>query len=162
MKVGIKIYVAVTGHRPEKINDWDYVRARALDAFDITGVTYLYEGQAAGFDLVAAELAYKHGIGYAACKPWKGHTGRREWIKRYELALRYADTVIDVNDAESYCGAWVYQKRNEFMIDNADYVIAVWDGSVGGTHNAVKYAERTGKRVWRINPAIHEVGWTKR
>lgn len=156
------MYVAVTGHRPEKISDWDYVEKRLLDAFDITGVTYLYEGQAAGVDLLAAKVAYKHGIGYAACKPWKGHTGRKDWIHRYELALKYADTVIDVNDAESYCGAWLYHNRNEYMIDNAHYVIAVHDGSTGGTYNAVNYAENTGKRVWRINPATHEVGWTIR
>ena len=32
--------------------------------------------------------------------------------------------------------------RNEYMVDLADKIIAVWDGSNGGTANCVKYAEK--------------------
>jgi uncharacterized phage-like protein YoqJ len=44
------------------------------------------------------------------------------------------------------------QKRNEYMVDNSDIVIAVWDGSKGGTYNCVKYAEKLGKKIIVINP----------
>ena len=44
------------------------------------------------------------------------------------------------------------QLRNEFMVDNSDVVIAVWDGSKGGTGNCVKYAEKNGRRIIRIDP----------
>lgn len=47
---------------------------------------------------------------------------------------------------------WLMQKRNEYMVDLADKVIAVWDGSKSGTANCVKYAEKTGKGIIRINP----------
>lgn len=30
------------------------------------------------------------------------------------------------------------QKRNEYMVDLADKVVAVWDGSKGGTDNCEK------------------------
>ena len=48
------------------------------------------------------------------------------------------------------------QKRNEYMVDLADRVIAVWDGSKGGTANCVKYAEKVGKEIIRIEPYNRE------
>ena len=47
---------------------------------------------------------------------------------------------------------WLMQKRNEYMVDLADKVIAVWDGSKGGTGNCVRYAEKCGKEIIRIVP----------
>lgn len=44
------------------------------------------------------------------------------------------------------------QKRNEYMIDNSDFVIAVWDGRPSGTGNTVRYAESKDKNIIRINP----------
>lgn len=44
------------------------------------------------------------------------------------------------------------QKRNEYMVDNADIVIAVWDGTKGGTCNCVRYAKKLGKDIVIINP----------
>jgi precorrin-6x reductase len=44
------------------------------------------------------------------------------------------------------------QRRNMQMIDCADIVIAVWDGSTGGTKNAVDYAEESGLKIIFIDP----------
>lgn len=44
------------------------------------------------------------------------------------------------------------QLRNQFMVDNSDIVIAVWNGSKGGTKNCVSYAQEKGKRIITINP----------
>ena len=56
--------------------------------------------------------------------------------------------------------AWLMQKRNEYMVDNCDLLIAVWDGTSGGTANCVKYAKATNKHIIFINPkncgATHE------
>lgn len=35
--------------------------------------------------------------------------------------------------------------RNKLIVDNADIVIAIWDGVSAGTNYTVKYAERIGK-----------------
>lgn len=43
--------------------------------------------------------------------------------------------------------------RNKAMVDVADAVVAVWDGSSGGTANAVGYARHEHKDIVRINPA---------
>ena len=38
------------------------------------------------------------------------------------------------------------------MVDLADKVIAVWDGTKCGTGNCVRYAEKCGKEIIRIFP----------
>ena len=41
-----------------------------------------------------------------------------------------------------------YQRRNEYMVDKSDLVLAVWNGErAGGTWNTMAYAEKTGKPV---------------
>ena len=44
------------------------------------------------------------------------------------------------------------QKRNEYMVDNSDYVIAVWDGKPSGTGKTVRYAQSKGKTIITIEP----------
>lgn len=44
------------------------------------------------------------------------------------------------------------QKRNEYMVNLADKVIAVWGGSSGGTANCVRYAKSVGKEIIIIKP----------
>lgn len=49
-------------------------------------------------------------------------------------------------------------KRNMYMVDKSDYVIAVWNGKPSGTGNTVKYAIEKGKSVIEINPSLFEIG----
>lgn len=49
------------------------------------------------------------------------------------------------------------QKRNEYMVDNSDYVIAVWNGKSSGTCNTVKYARKNNKVVLLVNPQTLEI-----
>lgn len=44
------------------------------------------------------------------------------------------------------------QKRNEYMVDNSDYVIAVWNCQPSGTGNTVKYAQKSKKRFFLVEP----------
>lgn len=48
------------------------------------------------------------------------------------------------------------QRRNEYMVDCCDYLIAVWDGSPSGTGSTVKYAGECGKEIIQINPITLE------
>ena len=44
------------------------------------------------------------------------------------------------------------QMRNRHMVDQADLLLSVWDGSPGGTGSTVAYARRQGvpvRAVWR-------------
>ena len=47
---------------------------------------------------------------------------------------------------------YLMQVRNEYMVNLADKVIAVWDGTSGGTGNCVAYAEKKKKEIIRITP----------
>ena len=44
------------------------------------------------------------------------------------------------------------QRRNEYMVDKADTLIAVWNGTSGGTANCVKYAKKKGVDIVRLDP----------
>jgi uncharacterized phage-like protein YoqJ len=43
-------------------------------------------------------------------------------------------------------------KRNEYMVDNSDIVMAVWNGKKSGTSYTVEYAKKKGRRVLVLNP----------
>ena len=49
-------------------------------------------------------------------------------------------------------------KRNRYMVDQADFIIAVWDGRPSGTGKTVQYAQRQGKPVTIINPKTMGLG----
>jgi uncharacterized phage-like protein YoqJ len=84
--------------------------------------------------------------------PCKNHSCKwvKESIDLYNDILSKANTVQLVTDEEYK--PWLMQKRNEYMVDLADKVIAVWDGSAGGTGNCVRYAEKRGKEIIMIRP----------
>lgn len=46
------------------------------------------------------------------------------------------------------------QKRNEYMIDHSEAIVAVYDGSKSGTRNCLNYAKKTslGHQLWRLHP----------
>lgn len=49
--------------------------------------------------------------------------------------------------------AFKMQKRNEYLVDHCDKLIAIYDGSLfGGTYNCVKYANSVSKQIIVIKP----------
>jgi uncharacterized phage-like protein YoqJ len=151
--------IFVTGHRPEKITDWQYVGHQLALAFHDYDANVVIQGCAAGVDMLAARVAFHEHIPFWSIRPWAGHKPRKADEQDYAKMLANSAYVHDVSDQETYPGAWIYQKRNEWMVDNGDIGVAVWDGSPGGTANCVKYALAQEKRLWNINPATHKVGW---
>ena len=43
------------------------------------------------------------------------------------------------------------------MVDNSDYVIAVWNGKPIGTGNTVKYAMEEGKEIYCVNTIMFNI-----
>lgn len=146
------VTAAISGHRPEKIRDWGWVRDALKESFALFDVDKVVVGMAAGVDLIAAKVAHENGIPFVCAKPWAGHTARVGWKMTYASAIRNAIEVVDVDPAQDYPGPWVYQKRNKWMVDHSDFLISVWDGSEGGTANCVYYAYKMGVRVYNLNP----------
>ena len=44
------------------------------------------------------------------------------------------------------------QKRNRYLVDSCDYLIAVWYGTASGTGSTVRYAQENNKSIIIINP----------
>ena len=53
------------------------------------------------------------------------------------------------------------KKRNRYMVDQADVLLAVWDGTPSGTGSTVQYAKTQGKAVWILAPYSLEVNYTE-
>lgn len=152
--------VSITGHRPDKIKDPVWIYNRLLEAFEDLGAYRVIQGMAPGVDLISAKAAYVAGIPYVCAKPYPTHRRYVEknypdWLPEYDKALAHAEEVVDV--CKTYEGVWVFQRRNEWMVDHGDTVVAVWEGTKGGTANCVKYANRKRKPVYLIDPTTPEV-----
>lgn len=153
--------IAITGHRPEDLPDDQWVKDVLREGLVQSGATHVIQGMAAGVDLWSAVVAWHLGIPYTAAKPWTAHGPRRDDEYTYRWVERHAQEVVNVTDRDSYPGAWVYHVRNEYMVDNADAVLAVWTGKMsGGTAACVKYARKVNKPIFRIDPATKSIlGW---
>jgi uncharacterized phage-like protein YoqJ len=44
------------------------------------------------------------------------------------------------------------RERNEYMVDNSAHLIAVCNGSKGGTQETLRYAKQKGLRIVTIDP----------
>ena len=158
--------VSFTGHRPNKLGGYqnnpisDYVKEKLTEKIEkciLDGVDNFISGMAIGVDTWAAEIVlqlkekYSH-IKLEAAIPFKGQEGKWPDFSQdiYNNILKKCDKITIV--CEGTYAAWKMQKRNEYMVDNSDLVIAVWDGTTGGTKNCIKYARSQSKKVIWINP----------
>jgi len=151
--------VGITGHRPEKIFFRDWVIDELVDAYRVTNASMIYQGMASGVDLWAAREAFYARIPYVCVRPWAGHRPRIDDRIDYEKALKHAHEVFNVSPLHEYTGPHLYTKRNEYIVDRVDVMIAVWDGSRSGTGNCVEYANDQGLPIFQINPLKKERGW---
>ena len=64
---------------------------------------------------------------------------------RYNHILSLCDSIQIVSLSHS---SSCMMRRNKFMVDNSDYVIAVWNGSAsGGTAKTLGYAQKLNKKT---------------
>lgn len=141
--------VAFTGHRPDKLGGYgpsklqNAVREAVRNALlaeppSICAVS----GMAQGLDQWAAEICIDLRIPFTAAVPCDDQD--RFWPPaaraHYQVLLSKAARIVHVPGG-AYA-AWKMQRRNEWMVDQCGCLIAVWDGSPGGTANCVRYAER--------------------
>ena len=108
---------------------------------------------ALGVDQWAAHIAHKLGIPFIAAIPFEGQ--EKAWPEKsqkvYRLLRKLADEEVIVSPGD-YSAAKM-QVRNEWMVDHCDTLIAVWNGTSGGTGNCVKYAKSQHKSMYQIDPS---------
>lgn len=159
--------VCFTGHRPDKLGGFDPNNSLAKKVkeslqFSIikcieNGYDTFISGGALGVDQWAAEIVISLKVKYPHIKliiarpfPSQDKVWNPQSKKVFQEICSKADSVVDVSP-DPYT-AWKMQVRNDYMINNSSLVIAVYDGSEGGTGNAVKSAIKKNKTIITINP----------
>jgi uncharacterized phage-like protein YoqJ len=137
-----------TGHRPDKLGGYDNAILKKLITFAEGRLieinpTHVISGVALGWDTALAIAAIRLNIPLTAAVPFAGQELRwqPEAIARYNKILSKCARVEIVSPG-GY-GNPKMQIRNEWMVDRSDMVLALWNGSSGGTGNCVKYAQST-------------------
>jgi len=157
-----------TGHRPEKLpwgeNEGDpgcvALKARLRDVVEEAyhaGMRHFICGMARGCDFYFAEtvlqLRNKYpDITLEAAIPCasQSHGWKRVERERWQAILAACD--LETLVQERYDPGCML-RRNRYMVDHSVLVIAVYDGSDGGTRRTLEYALRKKVPFVDINPA---------
>lgn len=161
-----------TGYRPQKLpylqkeDSAEYQRLyrlltkliqRAADG----GYDYFISGFAEGVDLIAAKivLTLKNSgcdIELEAALP--GMNQARYWTAAQKgVYYRLLDQADHKNCLEQKMSRYSCLKRDEYMVDQADLVIAVFDGKKGGTAYTLNYARQKKRSLWIVDPLQYTV-----
>lgn len=164
---------AVTGHRPNRF-EFKYNEEHALcktikkailnefmQMYDEQEVRHIYVGGALGVDMWAGEAALqlKETPGYSGLQlhvalPFEGHDSKWNQRCRERLAslIRHSDECVTVGNTGSRES---YLARNCYLIDHADFLLAVYDDEKNlrsGTMHTVNYARKRNLPVVLIHP----------
>lgn len=165
------VHISLTGHRPNKLAGYDLRKpfyyqlhkkllhiVKKIVQDNPDKIIWLHSGMALGADTVwgfvakTAKKEYPNQIKFYAEIPvlsqsniWKQQVDKDRWQELYHLA-------DDKNIYGEKYTPQVMQLRNIGMINHADLVIAIFDGSKGGTENAVTYAKKENKDLLIIRP----------
>ena len=153
-----------TGHREQKLRRGAGLIRRELEK-EIRkavseGFTTFITGMAYGVDIMAGEIVVNLKKEFPAIKliaavPFPGFESRwgEEWKNRYQILFQQADLVRFICD--SYASS-AYQKRNEWMVEQAQLLLCCVEKQSGGAYTAMKYAERLGKEIINLATPITE------
>ena len=161
--------VAVTGHRPNKLPEGYngkhlQIRQVLREHLDKLEVESLYTGMALGFDQIACEVALGKGLHITACIPCLGQDSawpRHSQIIYHNLISKIeaaGGDIILVTEGEYTPNCMIV--RDHYMVDNADLLIALWNGTDGGTYRTVEYAKEkkvTVDNIWGESLGIKKV-----
>lgn len=160
---------AFTGHRPQRLpfgnNELDArcvalkakLREQIVELIEQENVRHFISGMALGIDLFAAEIVLDLKTDYPVitlesaipCETQaiKWTVAQRE--QYYEIAARRDNETMLQTHYTPDC----MDKRNRYMVDHADIILAVWDGKPSGTGKTAMYAQSKGKVIIKVNPA---------
>lgn len=165
--------IAATGHRPPRLNlayspeDNKLLTMFAKDMLEKSMEGYdeitVISGMATGWDQAIAHAAILLCLPLIAALPFEGQESK--WPKsgkdRYNAILRRAKEVVLVTK-----GGYDNKKfivRDEWMVDHADAILALWDGEEsGGTYHTVRCAEDLGIPVVNVWQQFESYAWKER
>lgn len=145
---------AATGHRPDKLGGFgarshDRLVRVATEFLTIHRPSKCITGMALGWDTAWAVAALNLNIPLVAAIPFAGQELRWPDVcqQQYREILSSAADVVAVSQVYN---PQAMQARNEWMVDHADVVAAMFDGSPGGTYNCLWYAHQCNKPIFNL------------
>lgn len=151
------VKIALTGHRPNKLGGYDLNNPmnQAIKAYLSTIIHYALKhydrvigisGMALGADTLwaMALLEAKHAgapVELHAYIPCHGYESRWPASSQAHFHALCQDADAKRYFADTYAPACLHD-RNRGMVDDCDWLIAIYDGTRGGTQNAVRYAHQ--------------------
>lgn len=183
-----EFHISLTGHRPQKLggfpgnhnynergyldlqSDLESFILRALDQYDRV---ICHSGLALGGDtiwskaILSVRERYPDRVEFHAEVPNRLQSNR--WISQeskdfWNYQLEVADNVTFYNDVDANATlttgemARDMELRNRGMLDKADVLLALHDGTDGtggGTGNAVRYAKQTNLHTIVVHPSVY-------
>lgn len=156
-----------TGYRPSKLpflknkNSEEYLKLYALLKSEIirmteNGIDNFQIGMARGIDLLCGEILLElkrnmdiHFFCIIPCKDQYNGWSEDD-IALYNNITKAADGTTYVSSDKYTEGCM--QKRNRYLVDTAQFLIAVYDGQRGGTMSTINYAKKKHRTIIIINP----------
>ena len=154
-----------TGHRPQKL-PWKYdendIRciefkenlSAVINAVYESGITHFICGMALGCDMYCAEAVIElkklhPDITLEAAVPYDGQESKWAEVsrRRYRSILMHCDKTTLIQDTYT---PGCMMRRNRYMVDSANVLIACYDGKSGGTWNTIEYAIKLDKEVIQL------------
>lgn len=176
------IHIGFTGHRPSRLGgynintpkyetlqkDLEHCIERALEEYDtVVG----HSGLALGGDTIwskavlSMKTRYPERVQFHAEIPmleqheqWFKESDVEFWHKQAESAdftSVYGSLADRTVQERKHLSAKLLNDRNKGMVDHSDLLLALWDGSSGGTANAVSYGRRTETTIVVVNPKYY-------
>lgn len=150
---------AGTGHRPQHLGQGnpsrieDRLHDLASAVLKKLKPEKVISGMALGWDLALAQAAIWQGIPLIAAVPFVGQESRWQPAQKdqYHFLLRLAESKVVVTEqrpVEMFEVAIAMQKRNVWMVDNCDLLVALFNGEPGGTANCVKYSTKIDRKIF--------------
>jgi uncharacterized phage-like protein YoqJ len=155
--------IAATGHRPDKLGGYGSTAQAVVYQFakyalkkhglqhpDLNFNVTVMSGMALGWDQAVALAAISLGLPLIAAIPFVGQ--EKKWPvpaqRIYQGILQKAKEVVIVS--EGGYEEWKMLARNEYMVDRANLMLALWSGEPGGTANCIKSAKQVGTPVINV------------
>ena len=146
----------VTGHRDIPAEQTGHIKkslAQEVDRAISDGFTCFISGFADGADLlfagiIAERIAKNPALKLIAAIPYQR---RLDTLKKSERTKALIDLCAEIYVAAEKYHPGVYAKRNRYMVERSDRVIAVYDGrEKGGTVGAIRLAHMMKKELREI------------
>lgn len=159
--------VAITGHRPDKLGGYDIPNPtynhvmRCLDDVLLElRPSRVLTGMALGVDQWMAELCLFNQVPITAAVPFEGFESVWPPASQEKVRNLLTQAAKPPNNVRIICDpgyqAWKLQRRNEWMVEHSDLLVAIFDGTSGGTDNCIRYARTRNKQVRIISPRREE------